>query len=112
MLKAPISLHDSAARSSSGETAAINTLGGNEIGGADDVVFYLNVTASSGTSPTLDITIKATIAGEEWVLGTFTQAVGITSSKITITNCPRDVKVNYAIGGTAPSFTFALSSSR
>lgn len=72
---------------------------------------YLSVTAASGTSPTMGITVKhcPTAAGTYASLSpTFTQATAATSERIAFTTqgIGANLQITYAIGGSSPSFTF------
>jgi len=74
------------------------------------VVFFLDVTAVSGTSPTLDLYIDIRDpASGKWVnqdkfttvtsTGTYALALPIRSTKY---------RVSWVLGGTSPSFTFSV----
>lgn len=98
------SLHASAARTATGASAAI------EVGDRGVLRLLLDVTAASGTTPTLDVTVQTSYDGTTWrSLGTFTQATGVTSERKSFSGCDRFARVSYTIGGTTPSFTFAVS---
>lgn len=68
----------------------------------------LNVTAASGTTPTLDVLIQDSLDGTNWnTVGTFTQKTAAARQVIDVTTPFADrVRVLYTIGGTTPSFTF------
>lgn len=70
----------------------------------------LNVTAASGTTPTLDVVIEDTLDETNWnVIGTFAQKTAAGREVINITiPFSETVRVRWTIGGTAPSFTFAV----
>lgn len=68
------------------------------------VRFFLNVSAIGGT-PTLDVSIVASVDGIDHVLGSFTQATGVTSESIVIADCPPRIKVVSVVAGTTPSIT-------
>ena len=70
----------------------------------------LNVTAASGTSPTLNAVIEDTLDGINYnTIGTFAQRVGVGREVINITvPFSETVRVRWTIGGTAPSFTFSV----
>lgn len=74
--------------------------------------FVLNVTASSGTTPTLDVDItEYDAATGTWnVIDSFTQQVGAVQERRVITAIyGGTLRAEYTIGGTAsPDFTFAL----
>ena len=77
-----------------------------------DARFYLNVSAASGTSPTLDVDIVKTINGIDFILKSFAQKVTTGQEVIEITNCPKQVKAVFTITGTTPSFTFEVQQTR
>lgn len=78
--------------------------------------FYLDVTAVSGTAPTLDVTIqeKDPASGVYFDILTFTQATGVTSQRSNYGSGPGEllgkiIRFVATIAGTTPSFTFSLS---
>ena len=95
----------SAARTTSGTGTALTGYGK-----VTAMRCQLNVTAASGTSPTLDVVIEDTLDGTNWnTVGTFTQATGATRQVINISAPFGDtVRTRWTIGGTSPSFTFAV----
>lgn len=76
------------------------------------LVLYLDVTAASGTSPTLDIDVIALVNGKEYTLDSFAQKTAVSTERLVITNAPRDVNLDWAIAGTTPSFTFNIQAHR
>jgi len=76
----------------------------------------ISVIAASGTSPTLDVIVQHSSDGASWsTLGTFTQATGTTSQAITVasgTTVNRYLRAAATIGGSSPSFTFAVGFAR
>ena len=55
------------------------------------LVMQLNVTAASGTSPTLDVVVQDTVDGTNWnTIATFTQATGVTREVIRLTTAFTD----------------------
>ena len=96
----------SLARTASGNTGAfVGT------GAPKGMRAQLNVSAVAGTLPTLDVTIQDSLdGGVTWnTIGTFTQKTGVVRDVINITTpfAPL-VRVAWVIGGTTPSFTFAV----
>ena len=70
----------------------------------------LDVTAASGTTPTLDVIVEHSHDGTTWAtLGSFTQATGVTSETKTFGPCRRFARGKATVGGTTPKFTFTLS---
>ena len=69
----------------------------------------LNITAASGTSPTLNVTVQTSHDGVTWrSAGSFTQATGVSVQRATF-NIDRFVRATWTVGGTTPSFTFSLT---
>ena len=100
---------------SAAQTASVNSADITIYNGSKLAV-YLDVTAASGTSPTLDVTVKAKdpASGKYFLLGTFTQKTGVVSDALFIGNgagstfAARTIRVEAVIGGTSPSFTFSV----
>lgn len=70
----------------------------------------LAVTAASGTTPSLTMTIQTSPDGTTWRnLQAFTAAPAVTSQRLSITGVDRYVQGSYVVSGTTPSFTFTLS---
>ena len=106
---------------------------------ADDIVVVLDVTAASGTTPTLDVYIQGSYDGVNWTdIGHFTQVTAAGRRYLSIkprqdtatTTATEDwaeqvrnlaagsvrniaapclIRADAVIGGTTPSFTFAVS---
>lgn len=70
----------------------------------------LIVTAASGTTPTLLVTIEDTLDGINWfTVGTFTSKTAAATEAINISGPYADrVRVKWVVGGTTPSFTFKV----
>jgi hypothetical protein len=68
----------------------------------------LDVTAASGTSPTLDVVLEDTLDGTNWnMIGTFAQKTGPGREVINVTTPFTDrLRARWTVGGTTPSFTF------
>jgi hypothetical protein len=75
---------------------------------ARQLVLQLQVTAASGTAPTLDVVVQDTVDGTNYnTIATFTQKNGAAREVIRVTTAFTDnLRVNYEIGGVTPSFTF------
>lgn len=95
----------SAARTASGNSATLA-----DYGPAQTLRAQLNVTAASGTVPTLDVLIEDTLDGTNWnTIGTFAQKTAAGREVINISTPFADrLRVRWTIGGTTPSFTFAV----
>ncbi|CAB4218163.1 hypothetical protein UFOVP1608_12 [uncultured Caudovirales phage] len=79
-------------------------------GALTPLIAYLDVTAATGTLPTLDVLIEDSADGVTWAtLGTFTQKVATGTQTIVITDAHDDhVRASWTIGGTLPSFDFTV----
>lgn len=79
-------------------------------GPATSLRAQLNVTAASGTTPTLDVLIEDTLDDTTWnTIGTFTQVTAAARQVINITTPFSDtLRVRWTVAGTTPSFTFAV----
>jgi hypothetical protein len=102
-----ITILPSSSRTSSGSTDASPT----DATTSKEALFFLDVTAASGTSPTLDVVVKTKdpASGKWFNLVTFTQSVGVTSElKSVSSGLGSDIAVFYTLGGTSPNFTFSL----
>lgn len=98
----------SAARTASGSSAAFNTYG--PITG---VVFQVNTTAVSGTTPTLAVKLEDSVDGTNWNQVQTTASItatGITPVRVDLRATPvtERLRFTWTIGGTTPSFTFAV----
>lgn len=78
--------------------------------GASTLRVQLDVTASAGTAPTLDVVVQDTLDGTNFnTIGTFTQKTTIGREVINITTpFASRLRVLWTIGGTTPSFTFSV----
>lgn len=97
----------SAARAGSGNSGALSGYGP-----ASTLRAQLDVTAFSGTAPTLDVVLEDTLdGGATWnVVGTFSQKTGVAREVINITTPFSDtLRARWTEGGTGPSFTFSLA---
>lgn len=94
----------SGARTASGEGSSV------DLGNTKELVVTLDVSAASGTTPTLDAKLQHSPDGVKWSdLGTaFGQKTGVSREVKAFTQYHRYVKVVYTIGGTSPSFTFSV----
>lgn len=102
---ASVTLADSAARTTTGATGAVPGFG-------DKITLraQLDVTAASGTAPTLTVLIEDTIDGTNWnTVGSFTQKTAVSREVVNITIPFSDrLRASWTIGGTTPSFTFSV----
>ncbi len=98
------------------QTSATETVSGNsgavEVGEYREALVTLNVTAASGTSPTLAVQLQASDdEGTTWYNlpnALFTTATAVTNQALQISTFGDYIRASYAITGTTPSFTFAI----
>lgn len=70
----------------------------------------LTVTAASGTTPTLDVTVQTSPDQVTWTpLGVFPTATVAGAQLVSFPGASRFLRVSWAIGGTTPSFTFGVA---
>ena len=103
-------LHTSAAETVTVTGADVDT---EQLGSAN---FYLDVTAVTGTTPTLDVKIqeKDPVSGKYFDLVSFTQKTAISSERKSYGSGAGEllgkvIRYVATIAGTTPSFTFSLS---
>ena len=100
---------------SAARTASVNSADVT-IHNACKLAVFLNATVVSGTSPTLDVVVKAKdiVSGKYFTIGTFTQVTAIGSQALFIGSgadtkfATRTIRAECTIGGTTPSFTFSV----
>jgi hypothetical protein len=96
----------SAARTTTGNSGPIDGWGS-----AKTLRAQLNVSAASGTTPTLDVLIEDSIdGGATWnTVGTFAQKNAISREVVNVTTpFAETLRVRWTIAGTTPSFTFEV----
>lgn len=93
----------SATATATGTGAAI------ELGDLATLRLDLTVSAASGTTPSLTVSIETSKDGSTWrSLGSFVAATTTTSERKSFVGCDRYARVSYTISGTTPSFTFSV----
>lgn len=97
-----LTLAASAARTATASGVAV------EVGDKGTARVLLDVTARSGTTPTLDVVIQTSHDGTAWrTAHTFTQATAAGQQRASFT-IDRFVRATWTVGGTTPSFTFSI----
>lgn len=104
--KRVVNVFNSAARGTTTSTVS-------SIGDADGFVGFLDVTANSGTNPTLDVVIYDSADGSApwFTLVTFTQVTGSTNSQVVAASrapLPYTRAIATVGGSSTPTFTFSL----
>lgn len=82
-----------------------------EIGDQSTARLDLVVSAASGTTPTLDVKLQTSVDGSTWVdVASFAQQTTTTAGVHKVfTGLDRFVRIVATIGGTTPSFTYAVT---
>ena len=96
----------SAARTTSGDSGSPLDLAAYDSG-----AILINVTAVSGTTPTLTVNFENCITSGTTKCGAHTASASITATGfyvIKASNIARYGRIGYVIGGTTPSFTFEV----
>jgi hypothetical protein len=96
---------ESLARTTNGNSGDLRAIGG------ESVRAQLNVTAASGTSPTLNVLIEDTLDGgiNYNTIGTFAQKTAAGREIINIAvPFSETLRVSWTIAGTNPSFAFSI----
>lgn len=80
------------------------------LGDRGTVRLLLNVTAASGTTPTLDVSIQTSYDGTTWrAVAAFAQKTTVSNERKSFTGIDRYIRAVYTVGGTTPSFTFTVT---
>ncbi len=101
-----ITIHASAAETASGNTSDI------DISHILHAAVCVDVTAASGTSPTLDLYLegKDTLSGKYNTIWNPSQITSVTTVWTELTDLPyKYIRLRWVIGGTDPSFTFSAA---
>jgi len=97
-------LHPSATRTADGDGSVVF-----ETGQRRTLTLGLEVTAASGTTPTLDVSVETSLDGVDWFThGAFAQMTATGDQAKSFGGLSRFARVSWAITGTTPSFTFSV----
>lgn len=95
----------SAARTATGQSTKF------DVGHGELLSVLVDVTAASGTSPTLTVNVEWTNNGTDWFIAdpadSFTALTAAGKRTKVFTVKGTGARLNYTIGGTTPSFTFS-----
>jgi hypothetical protein len=79
-------------------------------GAAATLRLTLNVTAASGTGPTMTATVQHSEDGTTWRNHTsFAAATAVGTQRLVLSALDRFVRCSWTVGGTTPSFTFSVT---
>ncbi len=103
----------SAARTTSGNSGALTVGGPVAFGAPDTIALLLNVSAVSGTSPSMSVSVEWSMDGTNWAVGdpadAFTAAFTAAGARVRLFDVKAAAyRVVWAITGTTPSFTFTV----
>lgn len=78
---------------------------------ANKLIVELDISAVTGTTPTLDLVIQDTLDGVNWfTIATFATQNAVAHLVQNVTTPFSDqIRASWTIGGTTPSFTFSVS---
>lgn len=104
-MAATVELASSLARTASGSSAAADGMTARTT-----LRVQLNVTAASGTSPSLTVVLEDTLDGTNWnTIGTFAAKTAAGREVINVTApFTETVRATWTVAGTTPSFTFSI----
>lgn len=116
-LISPRTVVDSAARTATGNSGAISLHEALKVDAGevdiDSINLVVDVTAVSGTSPTLDLSVEWSHNGTDFAAvdtpDTFTQITGTTKKVKRFTIKGSHYRVVWTLAGTSPNFTFSIS---
>lgn len=104
----PSTIVNSASRTVSGSSGALSLQGATQTIG-----MLINVTAATGTTPTLDLSVQWSNDGVAWAPSEdgdqFAQVTSVKASSSAFTRKGAFMRVVWTIGGTTPNFTFTVS---
>jgi len=78
---------------------------------AEEVDLTLDVTAQSGTTPTLNVSVDYVdpASGKTVNVGSFTQVGAATGTEtISLTAIPEEAVISWTLGGVTPNYTFSI----
>jgi hypothetical protein len=81
----------------------VNAIGYETPGGR----FLVDVTAVTGTTPSATFSLQTVVNGVVFTLASCTALTAVGQCVLAVDQAPTDLRVQYAISGTTPSFTFS-----
>lgn len=105
--RTPLTVLASAARTATGQSTAF------PVGTGDDVAVFVDVTAVSGTSPSMTVNVEWSNDNVSWFVADPVDAFSATTAAAkkvkSFTVKGQYARLNFTITGTTPSFTFSAS---
>lgn len=78
--------------------------------GLEELDATLDITARSGTTPTLDLALETTVNGSDWYsVGAFAQKNAVDNDARAFGPLGEESRWKGTLGGTTPSFTFSVT---
>lgn len=94
----------SAVRTTSGQAAGVLT------GAGHTVRAFLDVTAASGTAPSMTLTLETSHDGTTWsAVAAFTAKTAVSTERKVFVGLNKHIRWSWAITGTGPSLTFSCT---
>jgi hypothetical protein len=89
---------------------AVSTIGGGRDANAgQNARFFLNVTAASGTTPSMTVNVYGVVNGQMYFIGAFTAVTVAGAYTLQLNNVPDQVVFAPSpLTGTTPSFTYEI----
>lgn len=110
-MQKPSTPHTKVVKSSDGAQTATNNSAKFNNQGYNGFVAYLNVSAASGTTPSMTVKFQDSPDGTNWfdiASAAFTAATGAVTQRLVVSNTAQYVRAVSTITGTTPSFTYDL----
>lgn len=105
--RTPLTVLASAARTATGQSTAF------PCGTGDDVAIFVDITAVSGTSPSMTVNVEWSNDNSTWFVAdpadAFTAQTAVGKKVKSFTVKGQYARLNFTISGTSPSFTFSAS---
>lgn len=98
-------LHPSLTRTTDGNSSTLTNYGS-----YDTLRVHLNVSAVSGTTPSMTLVVEDSLDGTNWAaVGTFPAVTATGTSALDVVNPFADrIRLRWTLTGTTPSFTFTV----
>lgn len=100
----PVTLHASAAMTATGSGTGV------ELGDSGTLILTLDVTAASGTTPSMTVSVETSEDNSTWrTLGSFTAKTAAGAERKSFPGVDQYARATWTITGTTPSFTFTVT---
>lgn len=104
---------DAANTVASGARTANGNSGTLDASGFSQLAAYLNVTAVSGTTPSMTVTVEESHDGTTWrTVGSFAAKTAVSNERKSFSIAESYYRYTWTITGTTPSFTFTIDEAK